>query len=114
MLLSLKRFSHALVFVWILAAMACACQEEFKGIGEQITILCSSSPDDDQITWNFTQANSVVISQDGRSIMIPPYDTSVYTNYSCFNANGTLINCYSVYISGIYSWLCPGLCYINE
>ena len=37
--------------------------------------------------------------------MIPPYDTSVYTNYSCFGANGTLINCYSVYIEGIADYV---------
>ena len=94
------------MFVWLLAAVACACQAEFKAIDEQITIPCSSSPDDDQITWRFTQmdstSTSVLVSQDGRSIVIPPHDTSVYTNYSCFSANNTLINCYSVYIRGTY------------
>ena len=59
LLVSLEKISHALVFVWILAVVTRACEVELKDIDKQITIPCSSSPDDDQITWNFTQTKSL-------------------------------------------------------
>ena len=107
MLISLRVFSYALAFVWLLDAATCACHEEYKSIDEQITIPCTNN-DPTTVTWRFdnhSQINStfsgVVVSQDTRSIMIQPRHVSVYGDYSCFDNDGTLINCYSVYIRGI-------------
>ena len=105
-----KKPCHALVFVWLLTVVACACHTELKVISEQVTISCSSFQINDPVTWWFNNASqidsnfsSVTVSQDGRSIVISPWDVSVYGDYSCRFANGTLINCYSVYIQGIYN-----------
>ena len=58
-----------------------------------------------EITWLFNNQSEVgpgvVVSQEGRSIVIPASDKSVYGDYSCFQ-NNRFVNCSSLYISGIY------------
>ena len=77
----------------------------FKDLGEEEVIFCSSMLSTG-ITWLFNNQSEVLpgvmVSQGGRSIMIPSSDESVYGDYSCFQ-NNTFVNCTSLYISG--KWL---------
>ena len=79
------------------------CQVERKAIDDHRTLLCSDSPPSTSFTWLFnnrTQVDaSVVISHEGRTVMIPSGSTTVYGDYSCFE-NDLLKNCFSVYIAG--------------
>ena len=100
----------SLAFTWILANGIFACQPEFKRVSENVTLSCSLLPITEPIVWLFnnqSQVNSsfsesVTVSRPhGRSLMILSDDMTVYGDYSCLFANGTLINCFSLYIQGI-------------
>ena len=79
------------------------CQIEFKELDTEKTVVCSSELLTG-ITWLFNNQSEpspgVVVSQDGNSIIIPPSNTSVYGDYSCF-LNNTLVNCISLYLEGM-------------
>ena len=105
-----QKLSHNFALIWILANGIFACQPEFKKISENVTLSCSLLPITEPIVWLFnnqSQVNSsfsarVTVSEPhGRSLMILSDDMAVYGNYSCWFANGTLINCFSLYIQGI-------------
>lgn len=87
------------------------CQIEFKKLDDTKVILCngSSSIPLTGVTWLFNNQSDlgpgVVLSQQGRSIVIPSSDRSVYGDYSCFN-NSTLVNCFSLYLTGIAQPAC--------
>ena len=79
------------------------CQIEFKELDNEETIVCSPMLLTG-ITWLFNNQSElipgVVVSQNGNSIIIPPSNTSVYGDYSCF-VNNTLVNCISLYLEGM-------------
>ncbi|XP_065885084.1 uncharacterized protein [Dysidea avara] len=105
-----------LVFV-LLTFSVNGCQVERKAIDDHRTLLCSDSPPSTSFTWLFnnrTQVDaSVVISHEGRTVMIPSGSTTVYGDYSCFE-NDLLKNCFSVYIAGTCNQTCSMLTVHNS
>ena len=79
------------------------CQIEFKELDNEKTVVCSSEFLTG-VTWLYNNQSElspgVVVSQDGNSIIIPPSNTSVYGDYSCF-LNNTLVDCISLYLEGM-------------
>ena len=105
-----QKLIHLFALIWILSHGIFACQPEFKRISENITLSCSLLPITDPIVWlfnnqsqvNSTFSASVTVSEPhGRLLMILSDDMTVYGDYSCWFGNGTLINCFSLYIQGI-------------
>ena len=97
------------------AQEAHGCHPELKHFDEEEVILCSSMLSNG-ITWLFNNQSEVgpgvVVSQEGRSIVIPASDKSVYGDYSCFQ-NNRFVNCSSLYISGIYIiFICIAACHV--
>ena len=81
------------------------CQIEFKELDNEKTIVCSPMLLTG-ITWLFNNQSElnpgVMVSQNGNSIIIPPSNTSVYGDYSCF-INNTLVNCVNLYLEGMHN-----------
>lgn len=97
--------SHApfICYCLIVVQEVHGCQIEFKELDNEKTVVCSSEFLTG-ITWLYNNQSElspgVVVSQDGNSIIIPPSNTSVYGDYSCF-LNNTLVNCISLYLEGM-------------
>ena len=80
------------------------CQVQFKELDNDKIIVCSSMMLTG-ITWLFNNQSelgpSIVVSQEGNSITIPPSNRSMYGDYSCFQ-NNMLVNCISLYLEGMH------------
>ena len=105
----MKKLSHTFAFVWILINVGRACHPESKHISDNVTIACDSPlPITETVIWRFNNQtevdssfSSITLSKPyGRSVAILSGDVSVYGDYSCSFANGSFINCFSLYIQG--------------
>ena len=80
------------------------CHMRLKDLDEEEIILCSPMFSTG-VTWLFNNqsevGSNVAVTEEGRSIVIPSSDISVYGDYSCFQ-NSSFVNCSSLYFSGTY------------
>jgi len=83
----------------VLSFIVDGCLVELKAIDDDKTLACSNPPPFTSLTWLFNNETLIDAGPEGRTVIIPSGNVTVYGNYGCLE-NSSLEICFNVYIAG--------------